>query len=249
MFGRRKVAALVAEFVGAGLLTTMILSVQHSGIGYPLFVAAAVGLAFTVISFTVGEVSGGYYNPALTIGQWVVGKVSTFSAVAYIVAQMLGAWAAYYLYIYLVKNHLGPIGGHFSGRILAAEAVGTGIFAFVFAATVYKGLSRAVTASFAGLGLFIGSIVASAGALGLLNPAEAFGVRAWVWGTYVLGPVLGAIVGTLLYRVLFVDSDDSSILGGLTMASFTTTTREVVTIEPSASKPKSTKKSSSKKKK
>lgn len=248
MFGRRKVAAVVAEFIGAGLLTTMILSVQHSGIGYPLFVASAVGLAFLVISFTVGEVSGGYYNPALTIGQWVVGKVSTLSAILYVAAQLLGAWGAYYVYTYLVNNHLGSIGGHFTGRILAAEAVGTGIFAFVFAATVYKGLSRAVTASFAGLGLIIGSIVASSGALGLLNPAVALGVRAWVWGTYVLGPVVGAIIGTLLYRVLFVESDDSGMLGGLSMASFTTT-REVVTIEP-APKPKtSAKKSSAKKKK
>jgi glycerol uptake facilitator-like aquaporin len=247
MVGRRKIAALVAEFIGAGLLTTMILSVQHSGIGYPLFVAGAVGLAFLVISFTVGEVSGGYYNPALTIGQWVVGKVSTMAAIFYVGAELLGGWAAYYIYTYLVNNHLGPIGGHFTGRILTAEAIGTGIFAFVFAATVYKGYSRAVTASFGGLGLMIGSIAASSGALGLLNPAVALGVRAWVWGTYVLGPIIGAVVGTLLYRVLFVDSDESGMLGGLSMASFTTT-REVVTIEPS-SKPKAAKKSSAKKKK
>src|SRR5580692_5171388 len=139
MVGRRKIAALVAEFIGAGLLTTMILSVQHSGIGYPLFVAGAVGLAFLVISFTVGEVSGGYYNPALTIGQWIVGKVSTMAAILYVGAELLGGWAAYYIYTYLVNNHLGPIGGHFTGRILTAEAIGTGIFAFVFAATVYKG--------------------------------------------------------------------------------------------------------------
>lgn len=248
MFGRRKIAALVAEFIGAGLLTSIILSVQHSGIGYPLFVASAVGLTFLLVSFAVGEVSGGYYNPALTIGQWVVGKVSTAAAILYIAVQLLGGWAAYYLYIYLVNNHLGPIGGHFTGRILTAEAVGTGIFAFVFAATVYKGFSRAVTASFAGIGLIVGSLVASSGALGLLNPAVALGVRAWVWSTYVLGPVIGAIVGTLLYRVLFVDSDDSGLLGGLSMASFTTT-REVVTIEPSSKPKTAAKKSTAKKKK
>jgi aquaporin Z len=248
MFGRRKIAALVAEFIGAGLLTMMILSVQHSGIGYPLFVSGAVGLTFMLISFAVGEVSGGYYNPALTIGQWIIGKVSTLAAILYVVVQLLGGWAAYYVYTYLVNNHLGPIGGHFTGRILAAEAIGTGLFAFVFAATVYKGFSRAVTASFAGVALMIGSITASAGALGLLNPAVALGVRAWVWGTYVLGPVLGAVVGTLLYRVLFVDSDEGGMLGGLSMASFTTT-REVVTVE-SAPKPKAAaKKSSAKKKK
>src|ERR1039458_2835733 len=233
MFGRRKIAALVAEFIGAGLLTIMILSVQHSGIGYPLFVAGATGLAFMLVSFAIGDASGGYFNPALTIGQWVVGKVSTITAIVYVAVELLGGWGAYYVYTYLVNNHLGQIGGHFTARILAAEAVGAGIFAFVFAATVYKGLSRPVTASFAGLGLMIGSVAASSGALGLLNPAVALGTRAWVWGTYVLGPVLGAVVGTLLYRIVFVESDDSGMLGGLSMASFTTT-REVVTITPSA---------------
>ncbi len=242
MFGRRKIAALVAEFLGAGILTMTILSVQHSGIGYPLFVAAAVGLAFVVLSFTVGEASGGQFNPAITIGQWTAGKIATLTAILYIAVQLLGGWAAYYVYTYLVNNHLGPVGGHFTGRILAAEAIGTGIFAFIFTATVYKGLSRAVTATFAGLGLTIASLAASAGALGLLNPAVALGVRAWVWSTYVLGPVIGAIVGTQLYRLFFAEEEGGFLPKNFSMASFTAT--EVV-----ISKPKTTKKAATKKKK
>jgi aquaporin Z len=245
MFGRRKIAAIVAEFLGAGVLTTIILSVQHSGIGYPLFVAAAVGLAFLVLSFTVGDASGGQFNPAITIGQWTAGKLATFTAIVYVIAQLLGGWLAYYLYTYLVNNHLGAVGGHFSGRILASEAVGTGVFAFIFTATVYRGASRAVTATFAGLGLTIGSLVASAGALGLLNPAVALGVRAWVWGTYVLGPVIGAIVGTQLYRLFFAE-EEGGFLPNFSMASFSTT--EVVISKPAA-KPKTAKKTAAKKKK
>jgi len=244
MFGRRKIAALVAEFLGAGVLTTMILSVQHSGIGYPLFVAAAAGLSFMLLSFAVGEVSGGQFNPAITIGQWTAGKIATLTAILYVAVQLLGGWAAYYLYTYLVNNHLGKIGGHYSARILVAEAVGTAIFAFVFTATVYKGLSRAVTASFAGLALIIGSIAASSGAIGLLNPAVALGVRAWVWGTYVLGPIVGAIIGTQLYRLLFVESDEAFL--PFSMASLTTT--EVVISKSSAAKPKTAKKTTKKKK-
>jgi hypothetical protein len=37
----------------------------------------------------------------------------------------------------------------------------------------------------------------------LLNPAVALGAQAWVWGTYVLGPVVGALVGVNLYAYLF----------------------------------------------
>jgi aquaporin Z len=245
MFGRRIIASLVAEFLGAGVLTTMILSVQHSGIGYPLFVAAAAGLSVVLLSFAVGDTSGAHFNPAITIGQWTAGKIATIRALFYIGVQLLGGWAAYHLYTYLVNNHLGVIGGHFSGRILTAEAVGTGIFAFVFAATVYKGLSRAVTASFCGLGLMIGSLAASSGAIGLLNPAVALGVRAWVWGTYILGPVVGAIIGTQLYRLFFAEEEGGFLPRNFSMASFSTT--EVVVTKPAA-KPKA-KKTTAKKKK
>jgi hypothetical protein len=36
-----------------------------------------------------------------------------------------------------------------------------------------------------------------------LNPAVALGARSWVWGSYVVGPLLGAVVGTNLYALLF----------------------------------------------
>ncbi len=226
MFGRKKLAALVAEFVGAGLLTIMILSVQHSGIGYPFFVATATGLAFAALSFAGGKISGGHFNPALTIGQWSAGKISTLAGIAYIIVQMLGAWVAYYLYTYLVNNHLASIGGHYSGRILVAEMVGTALFAFVFTAAIYerKQLSRAAVAAFSGVGLTIGGLVAASGSLGLLNPAVALGVRAWVWGTYVLGPIVGALIGTQLYALLFADEPKGGLFA-LLQASSNASTR------------------------
>ena len=211
MFGRRDTATLVAEFLGTGALTLLILSVQRSTIGVPFFVAAAAGLLVTLMSFAVGGVSGGYFNPALTLGLWTARKISTVKTVLYIAVQLLGAWGAYYLYIYFVKNALTPVGGHFAGRILVAEAVGTGLFAFGFASAVYQGFNRAVSASVAGLALMLGIIAASPAAIGLLNPAVALGVRAWVWGTYVLGPVLGAVIGINLYGLLFADTDTTAI--------------------------------------
>jgi hypothetical protein len=64
-------------------------------------------------------------------------------------------------------------------------------------------LSPAVTASFAGLSYVVGIIAASSASIGLLNPAVSLGVRAWVWGTYVLGPVVGALIAINLYDRLF----------------------------------------------
>jgi aquaporin Z len=207
MFGKRKIATLVAEFLGTGALTLLILSVQRSTIGVPFFVAAAAGLLVTMMSFALGGVSGGYFNPALTIGLWTARKISTITGALYIVVQLLGGWAAYGLYTYFVNTSLQSVGGHYTGRILIAEAVGTALFSFGFASAVYQGFSRAVSASVAGLSLMLGIIAASSAAIGLLNPAVALGDRAWVWGTYVLGPVLGAVIGTNLYGLLFAESE------------------------------------------
>ncbi len=205
MFGRRKIATLVAEFLGTGVLTLLVLSVQRSTIGVPFFVALAAGLTVALMSFALARTSGGYFNPALTIGMWTARKLPTVNAVLFVASQMLGAWGAYYLYTYFVNNTLQPVGGHFTGRILVAEAIGAGIFAFGWSAAVYQRLSSAVSASIAGLALIVGMVAASSASIGLLNPALALGARAWVLGTYVLGPILGAVIGVNLYGLLFAD--------------------------------------------
>jgi glycerol uptake facilitator-like aquaporin len=205
MFGRRKIATLVAEFLGTGVLTLLILSVQRSTIGVPFFVALAAGLTVALMVFALGGTSGAILNPALTLALWTARKISTLTGVLFIAAQMLGAWGAYWLYTYFVNSSLQKVGGHFTGRILVAEAVGTGLFAFGWAAALYQGYTRAVTASVAGLAYMLGIVAASSAAIGLLNPAVALGVRAWVWGTYVLGPVLGAIIGVNLFGLLFAE--------------------------------------------
>ncbi len=234
MFGRRNTAALVAEFLGTGALTLLILSVQRSTIGVPFFVAAAAGLTLILMMFALGEVSGGYFNPALTLGFWTTRRISTIKAILYIGAQFLGAWGAYYLYTYFVKNSLQPVGGHYSGRILTAEAVGTAVFSFGYASAVYQGFTRAVTASVAGLAFMIGIIAASPAAIGLLNPAIALGARAWVLGTYVLGPVLGAIIGINLYSLLFTESGAGS---AATFVRSFSTGNSTVTVETTKKRP------------
>ncbi len=211
MLQRQKIAALVAEFLGAGVLTLLVLTVQRSTIGVPFFVAIAAGLAIVLMGFVVGGVSGGHFNPAISIGLWTARKVTTIRTIAYVAVQLLGGYAAYALYSYFVGNALQSVGGEYNGKVLVAEAVGAGIFGFAFAAIVFKDYSRPVKASFAGLGLMIGIIAASSASLGLLNPAVALGVKAWVWGTYVLGPILGAIIGINLYALLFAEAGSSKV--------------------------------------
>jgi aquaporin NIP len=208
MFGRNKIAALVAEFLGTGILTLLVLSVQRSTIGVPFFVALAAGLTIAVMYFALGEVSGAQFNPALSFALWTARKLSTAKMVLYIAVHMLGAWAAYALYTYFANNTLQPIGGHFTWLILVAEGVGAFVFAFGWAATVYRGYTTPTKASIAGISYTVGVVAASAAAIGLVNPALALGVRAWVWGSYVLGPVIGAVIAVNLYGLLFATASD-----------------------------------------
>jgi len=210
MLKKQKAAAIVAEFLGTAALTLLILSVQRSTIGVPYFVASAAGLIFALMYYTIGDTSGGYFNPAITIGMWTARKLSTITAFVFIVAQMLGGYLTMFLYRYFSNASLQNVGGHYTARILVAEAVGTAVFAFGYTAAVYKkNTTRGVTSAFVGIALMLGMVAASSAAIGLLNPAVALGIKAWVWGTYVLGPVIGAIIGVNLYDLLFADESQS----------------------------------------
>lgn len=209
MFGRKQLAILVAEFLGTGVLALVMLSVQHSNIGLPYFVAIAAGLSLVVMSLAMNGNGGAHFNPAITIGMWTVRQIKTWAALSYIVAQMLGAWAAYYLYTYFVKTSLQPIGGEYDGHILVAEAVGALILSLAFAAAVYGKYATSKMAGAVGAAYVLAIMIASSVSFGVVNPAVALSMRAFSvfgsmgWGTYALGPVLGAIIGFNLYALLF----------------------------------------------
>jgi glycerol uptake facilitator-like aquaporin len=205
MFGRRKVAAAVGEFLGTAILAFTVLDVSRSTIGIPYFVAIAAGLAVVVVGLSVA--TDVHLNPAVTLAMWTARRVKTLTAVIYIVAQLLGGWAAYGLYKYFVHGTVQHVSSGYTARILIAEAVGAFVFTMVASAVLYEkvwGYRRAVVV---GAGYVIGIIVASASSNGFINPAVALGSNSWGWGTYVLGPVLGAIIGVNLYALLFSTAD------------------------------------------
>jgi glycerol uptake facilitator-like aquaporin len=206
MFSRNKIAMLVAEFLGTGVLTAVVLAVSKSNIGIPYFVSIAVGLTVAALTVILGTVSGAQLNPAITLGLWSARRIKTLPAVTYILAQLAGAMCAYWLYTYFINTHLTNV-GKFESRMLVAEATGAFIFAMGWAAVVYQKLEGGKAAFAVGGALTMGVLVASVGSGALINPAVALGVHSWVWGTYVLGPVLGAIIGFNLYALLFAPAD------------------------------------------
>ena len=205
MFGKNKIAMLVAEFLGAMVLTMVVLAVQRSTIGIPYFVAIASGVAYGGLALVFSAASGGHFNPAITVGAWISRKVKTLPAITYVVAQMFGGWAAYGLYTYFVNSSFAPIGGKFTLRLLIVEAVGTFIFGLVWAAVANRRLSAGIS----GFGYLLGVMVASIASIGLINPAVAVGTRAFAfwgsmgWGTYFAGPMIGAALAFLAYDLIF----------------------------------------------
>jgi glycerol uptake facilitator-like aquaporin len=189
MLSRNKIAMVLAEFVGTGILTAVVLSVS---------------LVLAAFTLSLGAVSGAHLNPAVTLGLWSVRKVKTLPAIVYVASQLLGASAAYLLYTYFVGQHWNNT-GHYEAKVLVAEAVGAFIFSLGWASVVYQRFETGKAAAVVGISLMLGIIVASAGAGGIVNPAVALGVRSWTWGTTVLGPVLGALIGFNLYALLFAN--------------------------------------------
>ena len=63
MFGRTKIAAYVAEFLGVATLTSVLLAIGKSGVGYSYFLAGGVALAAAGMALAVGRLSGAHFNP------------------------------------------------------------------------------------------------------------------------------------------------------------------------------------------
>lgn len=213
---RKRLAPLVAELFGTFILTMTILSVSQSQIGLPYFVAFGAGLAMIMLVFMIGSASGAHVNPAVTFGLWSGRKIGTLKALLYIAVQFMGAAFAWKLYTYLIDGNVTSIASaHWNWRIFTAEAFGAAIFTFGIAAAIYQKYEGAKLAVAIGGSLALGVIVASAvannagasaagGAIpgGIINPAVALGVQAWS-KEYVLGPLLGGLVGVNLFALMF----------------------------------------------
>lgn len=207
MFTKSKVAALTAELVGTGLLTLVILVVAQvtGGIGY--YVSFAVGIILALLVMAFVRVSGAHFNPAITLALWTVRKVETTRAILYIAVQLIGGLLAYLLFSWLVDTDVAGQASEFDSRVLVAELVGTAVLAFGVAAATYQRMTDGGKAAVIGLAVTAGVLIASVKSAAFLNPAVALGAQSWVWATYVLGPVLGALIGANLYNLLFAASD------------------------------------------
>jgi glycerol uptake facilitator-like aquaporin len=200
LFNRSKIASLGAEFFGTAILVMVaIVLTETTAVSY--FVGTSVALTLAVVYMLFGSISGGHFNPAITFGMWTARRIASLRAVSYIAAQMLGGLAAWQLYQYFTDKPLIARTVTYSTPMWLAEAVGTFVLAVGLTAAITRRFDALQSALTYGASLFVAVMIAATASAGFVNPAVALGVRSW--GTvYVLGPLVGALVGVNLYSWL-----------------------------------------------
>jgi len=201
---RAVVAPVLAEFVGTGVLVMVALILgQTTAVSY--FIATSLAVAAAAVYLVFSGVSGAHTNPAITFGMWTARRIGTLRGITYVAAQLLGGLVAWQLFQYLTNHTLPAKAVSFSTPVWLAEVVGTGVLALAFTAAMNKGVETLNSAVSVGGAYFVGILISATASAGYINPAIALGSRAWS-AAYVLGPLVGGLVGVNLYHYFFSDS-------------------------------------------
>lgn len=187
----------LAELLGTFVLA-FVVSLSLAG-DFPVPTAVLAGLTLGLFVYSIGHISGTHLNPAITIGLWSIKKIKTNDALIYIVVQFLGALGALYLSDFLVtRAELTVVDSQFVGL---AEAIGVLVFSFGVASVVYGKTPKDLTGVVVGGSLLLGIALAASVSNGVLNPAVALGIGSFS-PMYVLGPIVGSVLGMWLFKYL-----------------------------------------------
>jgi MIP family channel proteins len=218
------VRALIVEFLGTfALIFVGAGAIIATAGGNLVAIAFAHGLAIGLFVAAAGHISGGVYNPALTIGLAVARKLSLALVIPYIIVQLLGAAVAalclkaVFPAAAIDKVSLGvpAIGAGFStGGAFIAEIIMTFFLMFVvYGTAVDERGPRAIAGLAIGLTITMDIFIGGGATGAAMNPARHFGPALignhWAnWWLWWVAPIIGAILAAALYAyVLQVRSE------------------------------------------
>jgi aquaporin Z len=239
MIGRRSDAKrriqmskkLGAEFVGTAWLVfggcgsaVLAAGVPQLGIGF-LGVALAFGLTVLTMVYAVGHISGGHFNPAVSIGLWAGGRFPAKEIVPYVVAQVLGAVAGAGALYLIARGRAGfdvvasgfaanGFGAHSpEGYSMAAGFIAEAVLTCFFLLVILGATSKRAPAGFAGIAiglcLTLIHLISIPVTNTSVNPARSTGPALFVGGWAIeqlwlfwLAPILGAIAAGFIHRWL-----------------------------------------------
>jgi aquaporin Z len=231
---------LAAEFFGTfwlvlAVLGTAILAAGVPDVGVGWFgVAIAAGLAVLTMAYAVGGISGGHFNPAVSLGLAIAGRFAWADLIGYWIAQILGGAVAAVVVYVIASSVTGFAAGGFGANgyadlspggysllaALIAEIVLTGMFLIV----ILGATSKSAPAGFAPLA--IGLCLTVIHLIGIpidnlsVNPARSIasaifattGAWAQIW-LFVVGPLVGGALGGVIWRYVLSPGESPGNIG------------------------------------
>ncbi len=224
---------LVAEFLGTFWLVFGGCGAAVLAAGFPALgigftgVAFAFGLTVLTMAYAVGHISGGHFNPAVTVGLWAAGRCDNKHVIPYIVVQLVGAiLASGVLWIIasgkpdwapagFAANGYGALSpGHYSmGACFLTELLLTFFFLMVIIGTTSKGAATGFAGIPIGLALTLIHLISIPVTNTSVNPARSTAPALFAGGDYVaqlwmfwLAPIAGALIAGAIGRILYQPS-------------------------------------------
>ena len=225
---------LIAEFIGTFWLVfggcgsaVLAAAFPQLGIGF-VGVSFAFGLTVLTMAYAVGHISGGHFNPAVTLGLWSAGRCANKHVVPYIVVQVVGAiLASAALWIIasgkpgwemggFASNGYGTLspGGYSIDACFVAELLLTFFFLTIIIGTTSKGAAAGFAGIPIGLALTLIHLISIPVTNTSVNPARSTAPALFAGSEYIgqlwmfwLAPIAGAMIAGFLGRMLYEPTD------------------------------------------
>ncbi|WP_420067414.1 aquaporin Z [Serratia ureilytica] len=225
---------LFAEFFGTFWLVfggcgsaVLAAAFPQLGIGF-LGVALAFGLTVVTMAYAVGHISGGHFNPAVTVGLFAGGRFAAKDVIPYVIAQVIGGIAAASVLYLIASGKAGfdataggfasngygehSPGGYSLQAAIVIELVLTAFFLIVIHGVTDKRAPAGFAPLAIGLTLTLIHLISIPVTNTSVNPARSTGVAIFqgTWAlqqlwVFWLVPLVGGIIGGLIYRSLLED--------------------------------------------
>jgi aquaporin Z len=222
----------VAEFFGTFWLVfggcgAAVLAAAYPGLGIGfLGVSFAFGLTVLTMAYAVGHISGGHFNPAVTLGLWASGRCANKHVPPYLAAQVTGAIVAAGFLFLIASGKDGWVPGGFAsngygalspgqyslGACFVAEFLLSFFFLFIIIGTTSKGAASGFAGIPIGFALTLIHLISIPITNTSVNPARSTGPALFAGGPYIgqlwlfwVAPIAGAMVGGLVARWMYDD--------------------------------------------
>ena len=193
------------------------------GIGF-VGVSLAFGLTVVTGAYAFGPISGGHFNPAVSLGLWAGGRFPATQLLPYIVAQLVGAVVAAGVLYLIASGKAGfDLKGGFAsngygehspgkyglGAALITEVVMTFMFLMIILGTTHKRAPVGFAGLAIGLALVLIHLISIPVTNTSVNPARSTGVAFFAGGLAIsqlwlfwIAPILGGVLGAAVYKFI-----------------------------------------------